>query len=448
MDHELAELIQTVDPRVLGARIKTARIAAGLRQHQLAEDVSSVPYISRIEAGTRRPSLDLLAVIAERTQTTPTALLRGLPDDAHTEIELELHYAGLELSSGDARAAQERLAALESRIPDTYSGPLTRRAQQLRAGALEALGDLSGATTELEAILDGEVEGAAWITAAISLSRCYRQSGQLRAAIEIGERARTRLSALELEGTTEGIQLNLTIAGAMFERGDVTDAIEVCTRAITQAETIESPTAKASAYWNASIIESRRGNSAAALDYARAAMPLLAVSQDARNIARLRSQYGILLLRAGEPTGARATLREALAGLLASDASAADRATTRTALAEAELVLGDPAAALAILGEIESEGVASSPMVAAERAMLLGRIAVASHRSVDAVDHYRQAVDILSGIGADRGIGETWFELATLLDEAGDRDAAQTAYRAAAASAGFAARTSARLTSS
>lgn len=448
MDRELAELIQTVDPRVLGARIKTARIAAGLRQHQLADGISSVPYISRIEAGARRPSLDLLAVIAERTNTTSTALLRGLPDDAYTEIELELHYASVELSSGQAKTALERLDALRGQLPESYSGPLSSRIRQRRAGALEVTGDLPGAITELEAVLDGGVDGVAWITTAIALSRCYRQAGQLRSAVEIGDRAKTRLSVLELEGTTEGIQLSLTIAGALFERGDVADAIDVCTRAISQAERIESPTAKASAYWNASAIESRRGNSTAALDYARAAMPLFALADDARNMARLRAQYGILLLRGGDPSSARNTLREALAALYASDASATDRATTRIALAESELVLGDLPAARAILGEIGAEDITSSPMVGAERAMLLGRLAVASNASSEAVSHYRAALDILSGLAADRRIGEAWFELASLLEEAGDGEGAQTAYRAAAASAGFAGRTSARLTSS
>jgi len=448
VDHELAELIQSVDPRVLGARIKTARIAAGLRQHQLAEGVSSVPYISRIEAGARRPGLDLLAVIAERTRTTSAALLRGLPDDEYAEIELELDYAHLELTTGATQESLDRLDALSSRIPAGYDGPLTRGLRELRAGALEANGDVPAAIQELEALLDERADDSTWLTVATSLSRCYRQAGQFRAAVEIGERARTRLTALDLEGTTEGIQLSLTIAGALFERGDVADAIEVCTRAIAQAEKIESPTAKASAYWNASVIESRRGNTAGALRYARAAIPLIEEASDARNVARLRGQYGILLLRAGDPASARATLQEALGRLRKTDAPAPERATAQTALAEAELMLGDLDAARTILAQVEASDVDSLPMVRAERAMLLGRIEAASDNRTEALADYRDALDILTGITADRGVGEIWFELAALLDEVGDSDGAQTAYRAAAASAGFAARTSTRLTSS
>jgi len=448
MDHELAELIQTVDPRALGARIKTARIAAGLRQRQLVDGVASVPYLSRIEAGARKPGLDLLAIFAERARTTPAALLRGLPDDLYAELELELEYAGLELRTGGAPAALERMGTLVARLPEGYHGPITLRARQLRAGALEAVGDLGGAITELEALQRDAPDGASWIAMATALSRCYRQAGQLRSAIEMGERAKARLSAVELEGTTPGIQLSLTIAGALFERGETADAIEVCTRAIAHADEIASPVAKASAYWNASIIESRQGNTAAALDYARAALPIIEAAHDARNIARLRSQYGILLLRGGETESARETLREALTALDQTDSSGSDRATTRTALAEVELALGDIEAARMVLADVQPEDVAQSPMAGAERAMLLGRIAVAAHEVQEAVEHYRAALDILSGLTADRGVGEVWFELGSLLEEVGEADSAQAAYRAAAASAGFAARTSARLTSS
>lgn len=445
MDHELAELIQTVDPRVLGARIKTARIAAGLRQHQLAEGVSSVPYISRIEAGARRPGLDLLAVIAERTKTTPAALLRGLPDHEFDEIELELTYAQLEIGTGSAAPALERLAALTDKIPSDYAGPLRDRARRLRADALEATGDLPGAIAELELLLEGGSDGAAWISHATALSRCYREAGRLRSAIEIADRARSQLAAVDLEGTTEGIRLSLTVAGALFERGDVEDSIDVCRRAIRNAEKLDSPIAKASAYWNASIIEGRQGNHAAALEYARAAIPIIEAAHDERDIARLRIQLGILLLRSGATTQARTALLDVVATLETSGASSADQADARIALAEAELASGNVDSARQALDAVGAEDVHAAPLVAAERAMLRGRIERAAHRTDTAISHYRDAVAILSGITADRFVGEVWFELASLFDEVGDSEQAQIAYRAAAAAAGFAARTSARL---
>ena len=49
---------------------------------------------------------------------------------------------------------------------------------------------------------------------------------------------------------------------------------------------------------------------------------------------------------------------------------------------------------------------------------------------------YREAVLALTGIGSDRGAAQLWFELAGLLEDVGDFDAARDAYKSAAASRG------------
>ena len=45
---------------------------------------------------------------------------------------------------------------------------------------------------------------------------------------------------------------------------------------------------------------------------------------------------------------------------------------------------------------------------------------------------------MLTGVGADRDAAQLWFELADLLEDVGDLDAARDAYRSAAASTGSA----------
>src|SRR5947208_6259531 len=49
------EFVATIDPVVLGERMRLARIRAGLTQSQVAGEDVSTAYISRIEAGQRRP---------------------------------------------------------------------------------------------------------------------------------------------------------------------------------------------------------------------------------------------------------------------------------------------------------------------------------------------------------------------------------------------------------
>ena len=70
MSPELAHQLTAIDPAVLGARIKAARVAAGLTQPELAGPDASVAYLSRIESGQRRAGTDLLQTLAARLGVT------------------------------------------------------------------------------------------------------------------------------------------------------------------------------------------------------------------------------------------------------------------------------------------------------------------------------------------------------------------------------------------
>jgi hypothetical protein len=51
---------------------------------------------------------------------------------------------------------------------------------------------------------------------------------------------------------------------------------------------------------------------------------------------------------------------------------------------------------------------------------------------------------VLTSIGSDRGAAQLWFELADLLEEVGDFDAARDAYKSAAVSTGLRSRPTVR----
>ena len=54
------------DPADLGTRLRDARLAAGLTQAEIATGVLSTAHMSRIEGGLRRPSPELLEILADR----------------------------------------------------------------------------------------------------------------------------------------------------------------------------------------------------------------------------------------------------------------------------------------------------------------------------------------------------------------------------------------------
>lgn len=67
---EVAGVLRDMDLATLGIRLRNARLAKGLTQGELAGDDASTAYISRIEAGQRRPDSRLLGKLAARVGTT------------------------------------------------------------------------------------------------------------------------------------------------------------------------------------------------------------------------------------------------------------------------------------------------------------------------------------------------------------------------------------------
>lgn len=440
MRPELIELTKTVDAATLGARLRSARLRAGLTQSQLAGPDLSTAYVSRIEAGQRRPDPTLLEAMAARLEVPVEELLVGASADRVAELQVELDLAQLSLVGGDAAQALTRLDAVLADLDEIAGLPdLQRQALDSRAFALEALGRYDAAILALEGRVDAGPFDLSWLEAMTALSRCYRESGDLVAAVEVGERAAHYIAEHELGGLSEAVALTLTVAAAHFERGDVAHASRLCQRALAEADEHGSAEARAAAYWNASVMESRGGRAEVALKLARKALAIFEAGEDARNLARLRTQVGILELRMDppEPQSALVVLSRAQAELDLSSASRADRADNLLAQARAHFLLGHWERTDELLAATLDQAGASAPLVAADARLLQGQV-LAGQGSVDEAKRaFREAVLLLSGVGADRGAAQIWFELGGLLEGLGDAAGALDAFRRAAASTGL-----------
>jgi tetratricopeptide (TPR) repeat protein len=444
MDANLAELSKSIDPAVLGRRLRNARVAAGMTQTQAAGGNASTAYISRIEAGQRRPDLKLLVQLADRLDTTLEELLIGITRDQRAELQLELDYAELSLSSGNAAEALTRAEAVLEALPESGIGELERPVSFVRAAALESIGDLDSAILALEKLTSEPPYDVAWVRGLIALSRCYRESGDLAMAIDVGERVASTIEEQGLSGLNEAMQLTLTVAAAYFERGDTGHAVRLCKQTIARAEEFDSPTARGSAYWNASVMSSRQGSVPEALALARKAVALFEQDSDTRNLARLRTQLANMQLRLDPPEAgeAKENLELAAREMDWSSASPVDKVDNRLGLARANLLLGDPTTAAEQSAASYQLAREQAPLSAAEALVLHGQIAAAQGRTTEAADTYKEAILLLSGVGADRRAAELWFELGGLLQDVGESAAALDAYRRAAASTGLTPRTS------
>jgi len=78
----------------VGQRLKRLRLDRGLSQRELASPGVSYAYISRIEAGTRQPSVKALRRLAAKLGVSPEYLETGSDLDAAEARELEARRRG------------------------------------------------------------------------------------------------------------------------------------------------------------------------------------------------------------------------------------------------------------------------------------------------------------------------------------------------------------------
>ncbi|MGA8245911.1 MAG: helix-turn-helix transcriptional regulator [Nocardioides sp.] len=448
MDARDAAMLKEIDPAQLGDRIRAARVAKGWTQTQLAGTEISVGYVSRIESGQRRPNGIVLDDIATRLGVPVDHLLRGVTAREYDEIRLTLDFAELSLESGQHLEAESQAREALDRATGTSQEELVFRARYLVARALENQGNMDDAILELEPLVESTEGGILRIKSAISLSRCYRESGDFTKAIEVGERVLAQLTGTPLDSADEAVQMAVTLAAAYYERGDAGQAVRTCRKAVSKAEILASPLARASAYWNASIMEAEQGSVSDAVPLASRALALLVEGQDGRNLALLRTQLGIMQLRLDPPQVAEAQqhLDKAAEELVWCSASSVEVARNDLARARALFLDGNIVDAEAMSAAVFESVKEDSPLIAADAKSLEGQAAAVRGDLDGAKRAYHQAVFGLTGIGADRSAAQLWFELAGLLEDVGDFEASRDAYRSAAASAGLRTRPGVRAT--
>src|SRR3954452_1716827 len=176
MSPELAHQLTALDPAVLGARIKAARIAAGLTQPELAGVDASVGFVSRIESGQRRPNADLLGTLAAKLGVTMEFLVLGDGWEDAQRLELLLDHAELSLVGGEAENALLRAReALGSPGLDAVLGGSVR-ARYVEAASLDSLG-APGATAAFQLVLQSRPDTVTRLKAATALCRIWREQG-------------------------------------------------------------------------------------------------------------------------------------------------------------------------------------------------------------------------------------------------------------------------------
>jgi len=429
------EALSSVSLVEFGRRLRSAREAKGLTQAVLAADKVSPGYLSRVEAGQLRLEPAVLEGLAARLGTTVDLLIHGVPTYELEDISLALTFAELALECGDPSQAEVHSQGALDRATAGALEDVEVRARFVLGLALEAQRRFDEAIPLLDAAARDAVRWTERLQAGVALCRTLRETGDFARAVEIGEQLFGELTEAGMHGTDEGVQLAVTLAAAHYESGDTGRALRACMNAIGDSEESGSPTACAAAYWNASLIHEKRGATPDALVLAQKALALMGEGHDARNLARLRTTIGIMLLSLDPPAvdDARGHLERAARELPWPGAGDMDAARNGLGLARVALLQGDPGPARQRGTDVYTSMRAAAPILAAEAKVLAGEACANQGDTAAAIAAYQAAATVLTGLGADRSAARVWLDLAQVLDRLGEGHAAREAFQSAAA---------------
>ncbi|MFD0313922.1 helix-turn-helix domain-containing protein [Streptomyces flavalbus] len=335
--------VEAASPVHVGRRIRNLRVKLGLKQQDLASTEISASYISLIESGKRVPSDTVLTTLARKLGCSPDHLRTGHDEHALEDTKLKLSFAEMALRNGDNGAALQSFGELLAK-PALLDRPTRLRARVGQATALEKLDRIEAAIPILEELVkdpDLAAGSDAWCRVSVSLSRCYRNVGDIALSIEIGERTMATLDALGLDVTMDHIQVGSTLIGSYLMRGDLTRAHLLAQRLIPVAEEHGGRVGRGAVYWNAGLVALSRRQFPEALALTERALAMMADDDNLRHVAMLKLNVAWLELQSDTPAPARArALLEDAGQTLAEVGNAIEQARCEICLVDAHIQLG------------------------------------------------------------------------------------------------------------
>jgi tetratricopeptide (TPR) repeat protein len=409
------------DPAAVGNRIRTARLAAGLKQRELTFEGCTPAYLSRVEAGQRIPSLQILAKLAERLATTAEFLATGKHPEADPLFEAELAAR-----TGDIELARSLyLQAARGDAP-----VMTARAEAGLGRLAFDEGDRDAAIELLERALSER--GLAFterITALELLGKALAllaRFDEARAVFDQGLAA-----AREAHDRLAELRFAVLLANLLIDRGNLEGAEELLSTIIDDARKTHDPLAVANLYWSQARlhlsqhrpdlaaryarlahatleatehtvnaaralgllahIENDRGNHADALAYADESAPVLAAAGN-------RLDVGMLMLEKARALGALEQREEAIGialGAIPRFEHAHPTSAARGYAVAAEIFkdLGERARALELY-ELAVETSPTEDRHVGEMYRAIGEIHEAEGRPGEALDSFKRALDV------------------------------------------------------
>ncbi|HZT92239.1 MAG TPA: tetratricopeptide repeat protein [Gaiellaceae bacterium] len=254
-------------PAQLGLRLRQARERAGLSQRQLSFPGCTAAYISRLEAGARVPSLQMINELATRLSVSPRWLATGVESAAAEPTELV--EADVALRLGDLEEAE--------RLLRTRLAP----GDPAQATALAGLGQIAFKRERYAEAIDvlrkafdrngGRALAAPGLVD--TLARAYAATGARESAIALLTDALEEARAAK--AMVEELRFAMLLANALIDNGNFGEAGTALAATIRIADELQDPITTARVFWSQARLHSAQGNPQIAARYARRALDIL-----------------------------------------------------------------------------------------------------------------------------------------------------------------------------
>lgn len=340
----------------IGERLKRLRLERGFSQRELAAPGVSYAYISRIEAGTRQPSVKALRRLAVKLNVSADYLERGSDLDPEAERELRLTDIELAIRLGEGDGLEAPLkATVEEAIAAGDRAAILRGRVALAALAQERREHTEAIELLEAALADEPFAPAERLDVYGNLGRAYTEAGRPQEAVELFERC-METCASEGDLTTEA-RYAIVLSYVLSDMGELARAEDVVRDALDRVEKTADPYMRVRLYWSVARLAHAEGRESVALTNVRKAIALLQATDDNLHLGRAHILAAYITLSREDPDAAERhlDLAEQHLGMSSTDQDMFEITTQRARVAalrgEAERSIALAARAVELAGD-------------------------------------------------------------------------------------------------
>ena len=288
MSSTVATEVGAAPAESIGQRLRRLRTERRFSQRELSSPGVSYAYISRIEAGTRQPSVKALRMLARKLGVSAEYLETGSELGAEEERELRLADAELKLRLDENAGEAEKvlLEVLEEAISAGDRTAATRARITLGLAASQRGDDAASVELLEEAASSGEVSPRDRPDVYATLGRAYAALGTPGRAVELFERSLAQITDQAPDDVSAQVRFASYLSSALSDMGELERAEAVMTDALALSENFTDPYTRVRLYWSLARLSEFEGKYIAALDYVRRAIALLQATEDSLHLAR------------------------------------------------------------------------------------------------------------------------------------------------------------------